>query len=129
MRKPTYYFLSLLLVLVLICTGTQSTPTRAQAATPDATAEFPVTVEFTGVIKSIKANKLTLGDGSEFIINAQTVSTVSPLKVGLTVTIVAEMNDDGMVAVSIAPASADAVTPAPSNDGPGNSGNGKGKGN
>src|SRR5258708_6344227 len=133
-RKLSFLSLTLLLSLVLVRQSAQSTTVRAAAPTPAATSDFPVSVQLSGVIAAISKSQLTLTDGTVVTLNKQTQSDGKPLKVGQTVTIVAEVgDDDGLVALSIqqgTPAddtSTASATAAPTKNAPGDSGKGKGK--
>ena len=133
-RKLSFLTLTLLLSLLLVSQSAESTTVRAAAPTPAATSDFPVSVQLSGVIAAISKSQLTLTDGTVVTLNKQTQSDGKPLKVGQTVTIVAEVGeDDGLVALSIqqgTPAddtSTAAATAAPTKNAPGDSGKGKGK--
>jgi hypothetical protein len=138
MRKTTLIIISALLTLAGVGTGMQSNPANAQGgSTPP--NEFPVSVQVTGVIQSITATELTLTDGSVIQINSTTQGLSPALRRGVTVTVVAAVEGDVLVALSIAagdagPEPAITVTPAatvssPSQSGDtGGNGNGKGKG-
>ncbi len=97
MRKGIVIVISALLAITLLGSSLQTTSVNAQGPNND----FPVSVELTGVIKTITATALTLTDDTSVKINAHTSGVSADLKPGVTVTITAELDDEDFVATSI----------------------------
>src|SRR5258707_9380847 len=120
----------LLLIFTMVALGGQAAPSYAAAPTAEATDDFSVTMQLTGAIAAFSKQGLSLSNGTSVTINSQTSGPISALKIGQTVTIIAEVNDDELVAKSITLGvpTEDAIDASATPDGPGKSGKGKGKG-
>lgn len=96
-RKPLLSLFSLSLVLLLMLSGL---PLKIHAQDTTEANEYPVSIELTGVIQSIKGNQLTLTDGTVVKIGHDTTGA-DGLKAGDSIVITADLDDEDLIAVSI----------------------------
>jgi hypothetical protein len=108
-------------------------PSSAQGSAPTDADELPVSVTLSGKITSLTKSALTLDDDSVVTINKHTDGLTSAIKVGVTVTVEAEVDNDEFVAKTITLGASDdseddaTVSPTPAATDSQTVGKGKGK--
>jgi hypothetical protein len=121
--KHPRLLISLFFILALLFASMPVTPANAEGD------DFSVTVELTGVIQSISSTQLVFTNGTTVKINRGTKNIATGLKSGMSVIVVAEMDDDQFVAKSIQITASSAATSASASDDDKGKGKGKASGN
>jgi hypothetical protein len=100
-RKNKVLFSVILLIIMSFGLIFQSIPSHAQAASSSTPEDFPVGVKLTGTITALTSKSISLDDGSTVTVNKATEGLDADIKVGVLVTISAEVDDEELVAKSI----------------------------